>query len=390
MSVLGNDPNRDLRFDSVRGLMLVFMTVNHLPSSWRVLTDQSVGICTAAEGFVFLSGLLAGMVYTRKRRKLGAAELHVATRRRTNTIYWWHVGSFLAALGAVQLTGAVCGFCSNTAPQLFYSHPLWAIGLGSTLLYQPGMLDILPLYCCLVAILPFVLTALETGRRGLLLAVSFGLWLAVQGSPPIDGAPLYPIHVGTFNLFAWQFLFILGVVIGHDRVSNPRPQLTIRYGLIAGAAAIAVFGWGIRHMQWRAPWPLRLYGISLNKPSLGFLRLADFAAVAYLLAIIGSVWPRLLRWPPLAFLGQHSLAVVAVQSVAGIVILQFPGLFTTTARDWATTGFSVALLFAAAAAHLAWQRRNRTERRGDPSAGPIRTRQAVALPLSPADDVRAA
>jgi hypothetical protein len=388
MTALAASSRRDLRFDSLRGLMLVFMTVNHLPSNWRILTDQSVGICTAAEGFVFISGLLAGIVYTRKRRKIGPDALHEATRKRTNMIYLWHVGSLLAALAAVRLTGHLCGFCSRTAPQLFYSHPFWAIGLGATLLYQPGMLDILPLYCALVAILPFVLTALETGRRHLLLAVSFGLWLLVQGSSPIDGAPLYPIHVGTFNLFAWQFLFIIGVVIGHDRTAELPRQMTIRWSLIIGSAAIAVFGWGIRHMQWRAPWPEWLYGISLNKPCLGFLRLADFASVAYLLAVIGSLWPRLLRWRPLAFLGQHSLAVVASQSVLGIVILQFPWLFATPARNWFTTAGAVAFLFIAAAAHEACQRHPTVT--GDPDAALIRTRQATTLPLSPADDVRAA
>jgi hypothetical protein len=388
MTALAANSRRDLRFDSLRGLMLVFMTVNHLPSSWRILTDQPVGICTAAEGFVFISGLLAGMVYTRKRRQIGPDALHEATRKRTNMIYLWHVGSLLAALGAVQLTGHLWAFCSRTAPQLFYSHPFWAIALGSTLLYQPGMLDILPLYCALVAILPFALTALETGRRGLLLAASFGLWLFVQGSSPIDGAPLYPIHVGTFNLFAWQFLFILGVVIGHGRISDPRPQITIRWSLIGGASAIAVFGWGIRHLQWRAPWPGWLYGISLNKPSLGFLRLGDFAAVAYLIAVIGSVWPRLLRWRPLAYLGQHSLAVVASQSVVGIVLLQFPWLFATPMRNWLTTAAAVALLFAAAAVHQACRRTPTVT--GDPDSATIRTRQPVSLPLSPADDVRAA
>jgi len=381
---------RDSRFDSLRGLMLVCMTVNHLPSALRVLTDQSVGIFSAAEGFVFLSGLLAGIVYTRRRQREGQEALHQATRRRTNMIYTWQVGSFIASLVAVRLTGVLFKYCSTTSPQLFYSHPVLAVILGATMLYQPGMLDILPLYCALVAVLPYVVDALETGRRALVLAVSFGLWLAVQGSPPIDGAPLYPIHVGTFNLFAWQFLFFLGVVIGHARTTDPRPQIQPRFGLIAGCLAIAVFGWGIHHKGWRAPWPDHLYGITLNKPSLGFIRLADFVAVAYLTAVVGSVFPRLLRWPPLAFLGRHSIAVVAGQSVTGIVLLQFSGLFTTPLRNWATTAAAISLLFVTAAVSEAWKRRTGPSSGSGANAAPIHARQVESLTLGTGDDFRAA
>ena len=43
---------RDLRFDTLRGLFLVCMTINHLPTEMRSFTDQSLGIFSAAEGFI--------------------------------------------------------------------------------------------------------------------------------------------------------------------------------------------------------------------------------------------------------------------------------------------------------------------------------------------------
>ena len=57
---------RDLRIDTLRGLMLVIMMVTHIrwfaiPTAWT--TYQPIGFVTAAEGFVFLSGLVAGIVY---------------------------------------------------------------------------------------------------------------------------------------------------------------------------------------------------------------------------------------------------------------------------------------------------------------------------------------
>ncbi len=47
-------------FDSLRGALLLVMALNHVPSDLRVLTDQPLGFFSAAEGFVFVSGLLAG------------------------------------------------------------------------------------------------------------------------------------------------------------------------------------------------------------------------------------------------------------------------------------------------------------------------------------------
>ena len=40
---------RDLRFDTLRGLFLVCMTVNHLPTELRYFTDQSLGTFSAAD-----------------------------------------------------------------------------------------------------------------------------------------------------------------------------------------------------------------------------------------------------------------------------------------------------------------------------------------------------
>lgn len=372
----------------MRGLLLVCMTVNHLPSILRPLTDESVGLFSAAEGFVFLSGLLAGWIYTRRLLAHGAEALRGVLKRRATTIYRWHVGAFLTALLLVQLSARLFGFCSQSSPQLFYSHPALAAILGATLLHQPGLFDFLPMYCALVLALPFALIALEKGRRSWVLGISFTLWFAMQWAPPIDGAPLYPIHVGTFNLFAWQFLFFLGVVIGHARATDSRPQITFRPGLIAGAVAIAVYGWGVQHLGWRPPWPDRLFGISLNKPALGALRLANFGVVAYLVALVGARFPRFLNWRPLAFIGRHSLAVVALQSVGVMLLLEFPALFATPIPNALTSLAAIGMLFGFASAHEGFQRWAASRGlEADPALG---ARQSAGLSVSRQDDARAA
>ena len=116
----------------------------------------------------------------------------------------------------------------------------------------------------------------------------------------------------------------------------------------------------------------------LNKPNLGALRLADFAMAAYLVAVFGERFPRLLTWRPFAFLGQDSLVVVAAQSVLAMILVQFSWLFATTSRDRLTTAGAVAFLFLAAWLH---------QRLSKPSA--LSTRQEPGLRLSRPHDVSA-
>jgi hypothetical protein len=348
---------RDLRFDSLRGLMLVCMTVNHLPSRLRFFTDESIGLFSAAEGFVFLSGLMAGWIYAQRLRKEGPDALMDMCRRRATMIYRWQVAAFLACFAVVRLTCILFGFCSQNAPQLFYQNPVLAMLLGTTMLHQPGLLDILPMYCALVVALPYALRALDAGRHLWVIGISFALWLVAQWAPPMDTISFYPINIGSFNLFAWQFLFFLGVIAGHARLNPASPVIRPRLLLMAGALGVAVFCFGVQHLGWRPPWTDAHFGTSINKPALGALRLASFAVAAYFVALAGARFPRLLTWPPLAFLGRHSLAVVAAQSVTAMFLVQFPALFATPASDLAMTAAAVGYLFLAAAVHEAWQRR---------------------------------
>ena len=350
---------RDLRFDTLRGLLLICMTVNHLPTELRVVTDQSLGLFTAAEGFVFLSGLLAGWVYTRKLREHGPGGLWSAVLTRVRTIYLWHVASFIGAFLCVQLAEHAFGFCSPNVPRLFFQHPVASLGLGLTLLYQPGLLDLLPMYCVFVAVLPAVIRGLESGHRRLVLGVSAAVWFAAQWAPAIAGAPSYPINTGSFNLLAWQFIFVAGVAIGHARVSGLAQVARPNPGVVLAAAVLAAYGFGIRHYGWPSLWPEDVFGVLLNKPALGLLRLADFGAVAYLVAIAGERFPWALSVRPLEFLGRHSIAVVAAQSVAIMALLQFQALFATPGSRTAIALGAVAFVFAVAAAHQAVQNRRR-------------------------------
>ena len=376
---------RDLRFDTLRGLFLVCMTVNHLPTELRYFTDQSLGTFSAAEGFVFLSGLLAGWVYTRRYRTGGPGGLLTASLGRARSIYAWHVAAFVAALVSVNLTVRIMGTISPTAPLLFIEHPLQALGLGLVLLHQPGLLDLLPMYCIFVLLLPPVIGALENGRRWLVLSISAAVWAVAQFAPVVDPGTVYPIITGSFNPFGWQLLFVGGVVIGNARMSGREQVCRPSPWVMVPAAVVAVYGIGLHYFdQWPRPWPDEVFGFILYKPALGLFRIADFACIAYFVAILAARFPWAFNVRALALLGRHSLAVVAAQSVVVITLLQFPGLSDTEFDRTATVVATVAFLFLVAELHEAYLERRSAAREA------IGTRHAHGRGLIPPNEADAA
>ena len=56
---------RDLRLDVFRGLALVMIFINHVPGTvYENFTNRNFGLSDAAEGFVLMSGVAAGLAYS--------------------------------------------------------------------------------------------------------------------------------------------------------------------------------------------------------------------------------------------------------------------------------------------------------------------------------------
>jgi hypothetical protein len=70
---------RDLRIDFLRGLALLAIFIDHIP--WNPLsrfTPQALGLSDAAEAFVFMSGIVSGIAYSKvllSRGRLSAASV---------------------------------------------------------------------------------------------------------------------------------------------------------------------------------------------------------------------------------------------------------------------------------------------------------------------------
>jgi hypothetical protein len=60
-------PRKDFQrlpqLDTLRGFLLVWMTLTHLPTHISPYSNQMVGYVSAAEGFILLAAILVGRIY---------------------------------------------------------------------------------------------------------------------------------------------------------------------------------------------------------------------------------------------------------------------------------------------------------------------------------------
>ena len=96
---------RRWEIDALRGLMLVLMTLTHLPTRLTLAMGQPLGFVSAAEGFVLLSAYMAGLVYGRLAWRRNVADMRSAFLRRARKIYGCQVVTLLYLFTVVACIG---------------------------------------------------------------------------------------------------------------------------------------------------------------------------------------------------------------------------------------------------------------------------------------------
>ncbi|WP_233575695.1 OpgC domain-containing protein [Noviherbaspirillum saxi] len=339
--------NRRWELDTLRGLMLVLMFVTHLPTRFSSMLGQPFGYVSAAEGFVMLSAFMAGMIYTAKGQRDGLPAMRNAFLARALKVYACHAALLLLLFTVIAALGI-----SRDEPALknligFYlEQPMAGLMGGLLLIYNPPLLDILPLYIMLMLVSPLVLEhGLKRGWRGIF-ALSIVLWASAQFkiSENLYNAfvALTDLQVpyretGSFETFAWQFLWILGLWMGSatatGAMKNRRP---FPKALILACIAIAVPLLLWRYIAGQVP----TEGESLinhwfDKWHLGPLRLLNFFALLVLVMHFGE-WLKQ-RIPQFAFLqtlGAASLPVFCVHLVVVLLALSIFGESTPERPVW--------------------------------------------------------
>ncbi len=321
--------------DSIRGLLLVLMTINHLVwisggnSVIQLFSLQPLGQFGAAECFVLVSGFLAGAIYSRPT--LSNADVRGKAWGRAASIYRYH----LVCLMVVFTWFALCSAYLPSAEKLLqpnltsFTHAPWSSAVLSALLInKPNYLEILPLYIMYMLLLPALIAGYRRGWMLIVLLVSVGIWLSSEyiTSNYLGSAfPELPLQTGYFDPFAWQLLFVsasaAGFLANQEGFSWYSKPLTVAAGCIALVVFLAHHGaflsWGIHQGV--------LYA-QADKPELGWLRFLNVVTWAYLIAVLIKHRPTWLVFRPLSYIGRHSLQVFAWHTV--LIYLMAPMLWS--------------------------------------------------------------
>jgi hypothetical protein len=326
---------RRLEIDALRGLMLVWMTLTHLPTALTPWVNQPFGYISSSEGFIFLSALFTGRIYFRLLDRDGLESMNRRFFARTARLYGYHVLLLLFAFFVVARI-AMYGHTPalyNLLHFYFSAGAARAMIASLLLIYRPPLLDIIPLYIIFLVLSPFILLLATRTRIGwnYILGASFVLWMAAQlGLRQAAygfisrhfGMPIPLEEMGAFNLWAWQFMWIVGMWCGVRWANSDLPAEKWAERAWRPALVIAVACLAIRYSE--------IHGFDLgrlaplfDKWHFGVVRIFDFAAVAAL-AIRFQTWLKPLAIRPLVLLGQSSLHVFCTHFVfcfAGLALM---------------------------------------------------------------------
>lgn len=81
---------RLIELDILRGFLLLWMTLTHLPTRASVISNQTFGFVSGAEGFIFLAGFMIGQLTHRLQQKLGEGGTNRDLAKRTARVYLYH------------------------------------------------------------------------------------------------------------------------------------------------------------------------------------------------------------------------------------------------------------------------------------------------------------
>lgn len=308
---------RRLELDAARGAMLVWMTLTHLPTIVSTYVNQPFGFVSGAEGFIFLSALFTGRIYSLVAERESDGAMQSQLWMRTVRLYIYH--ALLLALAFLVVARFATGGNRPGLHNLLdfsFASPRQAVIDAALLIYRPPLLDILPMYITFLLVTPLVL---RLGKRigwNVILAAGFALWLAAQFglrqtlydfSVRSFGLSVPLSATGSFDLFAWQFLWLGGLYCGVRWAKGDLPVEKWAQRMLVPAFFIVPVLLALRYSVGRGV-ELGGFEVSFDKWHLGVVRLIDFAAIAALLIRFQSAL-KALAIRPLVLMGQASLQV---------------------------------------------------------------------------------
>ncbi|CAD6561417.1 hypothetical protein LMG24235_07296 [Paraburkholderia sabiae] len=309
---------RLIELDFFRGLVLVFIVVDHIGGSiLSRATLHAYALCDAAEVFVFLGGFATATAYASLANRHTEADARNRFFKRSLELY----RAFLVTAVLMLLVSAVMSAFSIDAPNMATTDlddmmDTPTAVLRDILLFrrQPYLASVLPMYAFFAFAVPAILP-LARSKPWLLLAGSLAVWGIAPSMLP--HLPVAENAQWDFNPFAWQLMFVLGVIAQtqpvYQRVSAHR------YGWLVTVLACGVVA--------AAAWFKLVVEVapldSSLKQNLSWLRAVNFLAIAWLVAnMVRLGWARTIaqRLPWIGLVGRKGLLCFVAGTVISLVV----------------------------------------------------------------------
>ncbi len=306
------------------------MTFTHLPTFANVVSNQTFGFVSGAEGFIFLAAFMVGQLQHRVEKKSGQIGSLRDLSRRTLRIYAYHCGLLAIAFTVVATVGVqLHRLALQNLLSYYLQDPKHAVLAAALLEYRPSLLDILPMYIVFMILTPLARKIARRWNWDPVIYISFAVWAAAQcglrawlyRQGDIFGLRVPENSTGAFDLYAWQLLWMVGLALGSlyaDSLYESQSEVQAKgdHGfpgwLLKLSGGVALVFLVLRYSpvdHWLNP---TLYGWLIDKWHLGPVRVINFAALTILLVRFGGRIANLPVIKPLASLGQASLEVFCV------------------------------------------------------------------------------
>ncbi|MEX4005281.1 OpgC domain-containing protein [Paraburkholderia sp. EG285A] len=307
-----------MEIDFFRGLALIAIALDHITTGiLSHFTLHRYAFCDSAEVFVFISGYACASSWLVNAPRSGQAAATRRFVRRSGVIY----AAYLLTAVLMLLGGAFANFLhieDSVGAQLawmrFTENPVRTLANIALFRDQPYLAGVLPMYVVLMLLVP---AAVPLVRRspGIALSAAFGVWLVASWI----GQYLPDSSAGgwAFNPFAWQAMFMLGLL---SRVHPPshgflvsamgRTTTGLAIGVILAIAFIRVFV---------ESEPTSGY----LKQNLATVRVVSFVALAWLGAwTVRAGWIRraAMLMPGIVTIGQQSLVCFVGGALTSVLV----------------------------------------------------------------------
>lgn len=355
--------------DGMRGWFLVTMTISHIILNGDVWVKEAhfarVMFVESAQGFIFLAGLLAGILLTSKLSKNGFESGARWAAGRVVKLWIVSVGMILGAMYLRQYLPDGAWVFRNW---LGFSGPAEtsrAIAVA-TLAYQPTFMDILPQYILYLAAAPALVWLVMRGHWPLVAGLSLIAWLSVQLGlwMPMGQAvnAALEAHDGqglrmAFQPAAWQIAFVTGLILGtlwRAGKLDPDRFFPETSHLALGVAVVLAFFVPLRILTahgWLPNDVLNVFAQMETRRTFGPVYLVSFLSAAWLLGwtlyrggATGIHWldrfshglRGILSWRLAEVMGRHSMLIYVwhVVLVYGLYYIDsFGGPFDVIGRN---------------------------------------------------------